>query len=536
MTTKNNKHLHMKLYKYFLSTALGTILLIGCTDRFEDINANDYKISDEVLQQDFNHIKALLPSLFYNVYQINPAWGYQIQTGLQGDIWSGYMATPTPFAGNINNSHYALVNGWNGYAWDVFYNNIMPNSYKIESQSKIQYQQFYAMSLVLKVAAAHKIADAYGPMIYSNFGKSDATIPYDSVEEVYNIFFEELDIAISIFKNLASNGAASTIASSDKSLYNGSYALWGKYANSLRLRLAMRMVKANPNRAKQEAEKAINSTVGLITSSNENFVVLNPNSKHPINTISNSWNDIRMGADMESIMNGFEDPRRATYFKTSQTFPGQYRGVRSGIDITSKNDRVGMSAIGAIVDRNELVLFNASETHFLLAEAALRNWNTSGISAQSAYENGISASFTQHNVSGVADYKNDNAKTAQNFVDTVNPLNNASAVNSVTIKWNETASNEEKLQKIITQKWIAMFPDGQEAWSEWRRTGYPKLFPIVRNMSNGVIPTSLGVRRLNFPLSEYDTNASGVTTGVTKLGGADNGATRLWWDKNMPNF
>ena len=98
------------------------------------------------------------------------------------------------------------------------------------------------------------------------------------------------------------------------------------------------------------------------------------------------------------------------------------------------------------------------------------------------------------------------------------------------------ATNEINLEKIITQKWIATYPDGQEAWSEFRRTGYPKLFRISNNKSGGVISTELGVRRLPFALSEVTNNPAGVESGKAVLGGPDNGATRLWWDVNKGNF
>jgi hypothetical protein len=89
--------------------------------------------------------------------------------------------------------------------------------------------------------------------------------------------------------------------------------------------------------------------------------------------------------------------------------------------------------------------------------------------------------------------------------------------------------------RIITQKWIAMWPDGPEGWAEYRRTGFPRLFPVVTNNSNGTINTNTQVRRLPYPASEYRLNADGVATGVAKLGGPDTGGTRLWWDKETKN-
>ena len=75
-----------------------------------------------------------------------------------------------------------------------------------------------------------------------------------------------------------------------------------------------------------------------------------------------------------------------------------------------------------------------------------------------------------------------------------------------------------------------MFPDGQEAWSEFRRTGYPRLFPIVVNNSSGKIPTDSFIRRIPFIQFEYTTNLGGVNRAVATLKGPDNGGTRLWWD------
>lgn len=149
---------------------------------------------------------------------------------------------------------------------------------------------------------------------------------------------------------------------------------------------------------------------------------------------------------------------------------------------------------------------------------------------------GISTSFEQHGASGLAAYIADNSSTPTDYVDPVNSANNIDAMSNVTIAWNAADSNEIKLEKIITQKWIAMFPEGQEAWSEFRRTGYPKIFPVVSNQSGGVVDTNIQIRRIPFVDSEQSTNPEGVADAVTKLGGPDNAGTRLWWDTGGPNF
>jgi len=106
----------------------------------------------------------------------------------------------------------------------------------------------------------------------------------------------------------------------------------------------------------------------------------------------------------------------------------------------------------------------------------------------------------------------------------------------VKIAYNTAGTNEEQLEQIITQKWVAMFPDGQEAWSEFRRTGYPRIFPVVVNNSGGTIDTNIQIRRINFVQNEVNTNGSNVNTAISYLNGPDNGGTRLWWDIAGSNF
>ena len=89
----------------------------------------------------------------------------------------------------------------------------------------------------------------------------------------------------------------------------------------------------------------------------------------------------------------------------------------------------------------------------------------------------------------------------------------------------------EIVLKIITQKYIALYPVGQEAWTEFRRTGYPKVFPVCVNESNGgCVDTDIQIRRLAFPQDEYNTNREMLDGGISLLNGPDNPGTRLWWD------
>lgn len=176
---------------------------------------------------------------------------------------------------------------------------------------------------------------------------------------------------------------------------------------------------------------------------------------------------------------------------------------------------------------------NASEMYFLRAEGAIRGWNMGG-TAQELYEKGINTSFAQHGLQA-GSYLTDNTSKPAPYVDKV--ANNSiqegdSRLSTITIAWEENAQFEEKLERIITQKWIALYPDGQEAWTEFRRTGYPKVFPVVSNKSpNGSIDTDIQIRRITFPTSEYNNNNAEVLKAVALLGGPDTGGTKLWWDK-----
>ena len=165
-------------------------------------------------------------------------------------------------------------------------------------------------------------------------------------------------------------------------------------------------------------------------------------------------------------------------------------------------------------------------------------WYTND-TAENLYKKGIELSFAQHNVS-LGTYLN-NTNTRGAYTDPrESAYNNPTFSSAITVKWDNSATDEVKLSKIITQKWIAMYPyNSHEAWAEWRRTGYPNLMAPVENHSNGVITSVTqangkdtgGMRRLPFSSKETTNNPTNRNAAVGFLGGADNGATDLWWVK-----
>ena len=227
---------------------------------------------------------------------------------------------------------------------------------------------------------------------------------------------------------------------------------------------------------------------------------------------------------MDAYLNGFNDPRISVFFQPNMY--GEYRGLRNG----HKNGDVFKGNTGLskpnILQGTPYVWMTAAEVYFLRAEGALKGWNMNG-NAEDLYNAGIRASFQQHGVKGVESYLASTKTPAKYPGFRSSP--SAPAPSNITVAWSED-SEVEQLEQIITQKWIAMYPLGQEAWSEFRRTGYPKLYEIVNNESGGVISSSMQIRRVPFPNSEYQGNKEEVEKAITLLGGPDNGATRLWWD------
>lgn len=523
--------------KLFTSVVILGLFVTSCSD-LEQYNVNDKNITQEQLEVDFQHVGSKYKPIFESIYQYSPAWSYQLQQNLNADVYSGYMTNPRPFVAGANNTTYALVSGWNNFIWSVPYQNVMNNVKEISDLTKDNYPTLYGVNLILKVAAMHRVADVFGPVVYTNFGNPDKPGVYDSQQAAYNAFFADLDTAIA---NLTANIDSKRFTAFDLS-YGGDYKKWVKLANSLRLRLAMRISKVDAAKAKTEGEKALSQSLGLMTGNDDGFFV-NGTLDHPLSVIDNSWGDIRMNASMESILTGYSDSRASAYFDAPTSTAGAVKGVRGGLpllpgysdELAQKADYIGFSAINDNIHTSKVQLMTAAEVAFLKAEAALRGWAGAG-DAKANYEQGIMLSFDQHGASGSAAYIADNTSTPADYVDPVNASNNIAAMSTITVAWNAAGTNEEKLEKIITQKWIAMFPEGQEAWSEFRRTGYPKIFPVVSNQSGGTIDTNIQIRRIPFVDSEKSTNAAGVSAAVSLLGGADNGGTRLWWDTGGPNF
>jgi len=521
----------MKKIFFIIILAFG---LFACTDNFEEANRDQYRISDEQLEQDFNLLGSPFQSMLYNIF------GHQIHEDLTHDNWVRHMGTPTPFVGGVNNTTYYMR--WN-VNWGRIYNNIMsPAAQVIKLADEGGYDVFSSWAKLLQVYGISKLTAFYGPVIYSKFGVSGEANIYDSEADLYNYLFSDLDAIQAVF---AANTDYAGLSKFDAS-YNGDINQWLKFINSLRLRLAIRLSKVAPDLAKTQGEKALNDPAGLIAANGDNFNVSLYGNKLYVSVICFEWGDTRMGAAMESFMVGLKDNRISSFFEPAtddSLYPDHpdwpYKGVHSGAYLDAKDQRLTYSTVNesfkSVSSRRS---FTYAEVCFLKAEAALRGWDGAG-DAKTNYEDGIRASFANWGAGGVDAYLADATSTPIDYVDPKDDRNNWASRSMVTVAWNEADDNEMKLEKIITQKWINDFQNANEPWCDHRRTGYPKLPYNTKNDSSedwGIIAADDFLRRVPFINSERDNNPDGVADATTKLGGPDEIGTRLWWDTGGPNF
>jgi hypothetical protein len=538
MTDKN----FFKKYTTIL-TVLVMVISAGCTRNFDELNTNEHEADEDMMATDNLKTGAFFTQMQRNVVLFNDGTNltsdYQVAQGLTSDVYSGYIAPTGTWFGGVHNGSYYFITGWIEKTFTSGFSSVMPAWQFIKKTADAQnLPEVAALASIVKVQGMHRVTDAYGSIPYNNYGSGTLQNNYNTQQEVYTRFFEELGSAIDVLTLYAQGNPSARLLQKYDYIYGGNVTSWIKFANTLRLRLAMRIVYANASLAQTEAEKSIANPFGVITTTNERAALqrsTNLNYYHPLQEIAYSFNagEARMSASMDAYLNGYADPRRNNYFTKADD--GNYHGVRQGIVTSTWTPYTGtkISNLNMNVSTTPIVWMTAAESFFLRAEGALRGWNMGG-SAQSFYEQGIAASFVENGLAATdaAIYAANNVLTPIAFTDNSGQTgNNAAAPSTITIAWNVADNFETNLERIITQKWIALYPDGPEGWAEFRRTGYPKLFPVVSNQSNGTINTATQIRRIPYPQSEYNNNRAGVQTGISQLGGPDGGGTKLWWDK-----
>lgn len=521
--------------------AFSITTVLGCTGNYLNINTNPYEVNKDQTLTDGYAIGAAITAISGTVVStdVNTA---QFTDCLLGGPMGGYYSTTGAFEKTIDN--FNASDDWTR----VFMasDRIIPTLYSnLNELSKITDDPVVlSVAKIIKITAMLRVTDTYGPIPYTKIGQGGKLqVEYDSQEQVYAAMFKELDEVIT---TLTDNKLSAFSQKADP-VYDGSAVKWCRFANSLKLRMAMRIVYADEAKAKKYAEEAVHHEIGVFTSNADNAMLhtiafgdkgnpLYTAIKYNQPTGCNTGGDTHAAADIICYMNGYKDPRRTVYFIPSEFEGIPYAGIRVSV-VKPALGKEGRKYSGVRITPTDPVLWmNAAEVAFLKAEAkAVFGFNMGAGSAEDFYNEGIRLSFAQHGVSGENDYINNATDRPDAYVDPAGLNSYPTLLSQVTIKWDDAANKTVKQERILIQKWIANFNLGNEAWADHRRTGFPHFMPATDagNKSDGAVSSTFGVRRMRYPLAEYSNNGANVNAAVSKLlKGKDSMSTRLWWDCN----
>jgi hypothetical protein len=313
-------------------------------------------------------------------------------------------------------------------------------------------------------------------------------------------------------------------------IYHGDNAKWLKFANTLRMRLAMRVSNVDPALAKSEGEAGF--AAGPMTELSDDAYLESSGVNYNGYLRQSGWNEFRMSTTMESFLVGYQDPRLSKFWQPAVN-TGLYKGVRNGMNVAEisapENEPDNTSGpsdylLPQNMSSTPSTVMYTAEAYLLRAEGALNGWAMGG-TAQELYEKGIEMSLRTWGI-------NDATQIA-NYINGINPPSdpggyfNSLKTTDIPVKF--SAVPEKQREQILTQKWLALFPEGHEAWAEIRRSGYPKIYPVVHN-DNAELPAGQMIRRIPFLNYDRDRNKPAVDAAVILLNGPDNIGTKLWWD------
>lgn len=509
--------------KIILASALLVVLAGSCTKNFERYNTDPKAIRDA-------DPSIIIPSMFDPLMYVqqNNAQFVDQMVGTLG----GYFANGTRWGGQ-NFDTFNASDDWNRLTYDKAFTAIYSNFFKVEKITKGE-GHYYAIAKLLKAAAMVRVTDCYGPIPYSQVRDGEMRVAYDSHEDVYANIIKDLNDAVITLKTYVTEAPSSRPLALSDPVYAGNYSQWIKFANSLIMRVAMRSGN------KEAFVDAYNSNDFIATNSDN--AMMDPKTQGNPYAIIMSWNgsELFMSASIIDYLQGYNDPRMQAYAQkcTNGEHSDKYIGLRRGYQTMPKDHK--QYSKPNITGTTKIPMLVAAETQFLIAEAILNGW-VSG-NAKDFYEAGIKLSFEQWGASNPESYLSNNSLTPSDHNDPLDNNGNYDRKTTVKIAWDAESSDEKHREQIATQRWIAGFPNGLEAWAEWRRTGYPELCPSVKSLNTAVIGDSeaqraLGMRRLRFSFEEASLNAENYAKAVELLGGPDNEATNLFWAKRtLPNY
>ncbi len=503
-------------------TASVLLFSTGCDQDFEEVNRNPN--NPEVVSP-----ALLLPHIIRVASNeiVGKSWGL-------GNVVVQYSAK-IQFT---NEDRYNW--GPQGNPYSVFYNAMRDVNNVITLSEASGQTNYVGVALVLKSMMYAFMTDAYGDLPYTEATRAKEEINYpkfDRQEVIYQGILSDLARANQLL------GSSSGAMDGDI-LFGGNVSKWRKLANSLRLRALMRLSKRiDPSSAMQAI---VNDPSGspIIASNDDNAALQHlpdvPNQHYLFTTRSGSFDEYRLSTTMERVLKDYNDPRLFVYAQPTTDSgaglvgePEDYAGVPNGL---ADEDAYGYSPTGdpnkggsnfisnvgmlfsclqcspfASPTGFQTMLMSYSEVQFILAEARERGYITTG-DAETYYLNGIRASF---------DYYEARLRVAN-----LTPIADVTQPGPAYYQQAEVAysgSQQEKLVKIGTQKWLSLFFQGMEGWYDWRRTGIPAISPGPAAFFDTV------PRRFMYPTGVQALNRDNYQEAVGRQG-ADVITTRVWWD------
>lgn len=364
-----------------------------------------------------------------------------------------------------------------------------------------------AVGQVLKSYAFSVMTDAMGDIPYSDALKGDTVLApkYDTQQAIYNGSLADLASANSEF-DLAAGAVG---FSSGDLMYGGDMTKWKKFGNSLRLRLAMHLSNVDPTKAASEAAAAV--AAGVFTSNADNaellYLATSPN-RNPIFNDAQGRDDYGMSKTYVDSLTSWGDPRLPVFAQVNPAQTG-YQGLPNGLNDGEGTPIVNISRFGAYwrsIPNAPMELLTYSEVLFLEAEAAERGWIPGG-SAQAAtyYTQAITAAMLQYGIAP-ADISTYLAQGRVQYDSAVQPVGPP-----------PPTVLSGHLQQIAYQKWVSMFMQGMEAWTEVRRTRIPLLVPGPRAVFGAGVPGQIP-ERLPYDDNEAVLNKANLDAAVAAQG------------------
>lgn len=511
----------LSLTKVVPIVCLSMLLIVsGCTKNYEEINTDPTRLTT-LTNED---IKGLFTRAEYMaMYSGDGSAEYQYAQGFFADLYAQYSAITATFDPT---DRYNITQEWIQEQWIGTFRAMAPLVNIIKQTPNAEQKALNSIARIWKVWTIHRATDYYGPFPYTYIGYDSTVIPYDRQEDIYMDLFKELRESIA---DLQANISQASYGEADV-IFGGDNEKWLKFANTLRLRLAMRISYVKPDMAREEAEAAVAG--GPMVDLADDAYLKSDGINYNGYLRQSGWNEFRMSQTMESLLVGYEDPRLPKFWQPSVN-TGEYKGVRNGMNVAeivaSENEPDNTSGpsdylLPENMSTTPSTVMYTAEAYFLRAEGALNGWDMGG-TAQDFYETGIEMSLRTWGITSATEI--DNYINSSNVPIAPGGMFNTPALTDIPVKF--VSDPEKQREQILTQKWIALFPEGHEAWAEVRRSGYPKLYPIL-HIDNPAVPAGEFINRIPFLNYDRDRNGPAVEAAVDLLGGPDNIGTKLWWD------